>query len=144
MRKVLIALPVLLIVSCQAPRKEGPPAVQYGRAECARCGMIVNEQRFASGYISEQGQNVVFDDMGEFFKDIRPAVDNYPRLYVQDMYGGGWVRATNAFYVRAPGLATPMGSGVVAFKDKEKAAQFAAGRNVKEVYDFESALKAFD
>lgn len=141
MRTVLRLLPwmgVLLLPACRQTLRHGPPQVEFGRTECSRCGMIVNEERFAAGYINEENQDVVFDDLGEFFQDIR---HRQLKFYVRDVEGGGWLPAAEAFYVRVPGLATPMGSGIIAFKRQEQASGFALDKKTGKVFDFESAVK---
>lgn len=137
--KRLPGLAVLaLLAACSGPRLGSAPEVRWGRDECRRCGMIVSEERFASGYVGAEGP-VVFDDVGELLDEAAgdPAVA--PLAWVRDFDGAGWTRAVESVFVEAPGFSTPMGSGTAAFRDRRSAAAFAAARSGR-VLDWEQAL----
>lgn len=101
------------------------PTIRYGRDACARCGMIISEEHFASGYVGSGGETVAFDDLGEFlaFVSMRPALA--AKSYVHDAQDGRWLRASQAVFVQLPGLATPMGSGYAAFSNEDGAKAFS-------------------
>lgn len=122
MKKLALAA-VLGLWACARPGG-GLPSIHYGRDACARCGMILSEERFASGYVADSGETVAFDDLGEF---LAAAGDTAvaERSYVHDAGTGGWLRASEAVFVKIPGLATPMGSGYAAFSSESEAADFA-------------------
>lgn len=121
----------------------GPPRIDYGRQACARCGMIVSEERFASGYVDAQGRSVAFDDLGELLAAAAEDRAIAGVTYVHDMGGEGWVPAVRAYYLRVPSLATPMGSGIAAFRDAGRAADFARQRGAAPVMEWEAALRAY-
>lgn len=120
-----LALAAALAFSACARSSGGPPEIHYGRDACARCGMIVSEERFASGYVGPGGETVAFDDLGEFlaFVSLNPALA--VQSYVHDAQDGRWLRASSAVFVKLPGLATPMGSGYAAFSSQARARDFA-------------------
>lgn len=141
MRYALISL-LLMLSACGAERG-GAPRARFGQDVCARCGMIVSEPRFAAGYVDEKGENVLFDDAGEALDVLREVPALKDRLYVNDLEEPGWLPAPAAYYVRAEGFATPMGSGVAAFRTRERAAAFARARQAPAPVDLEAALKLF-
>lgn len=113
---------------CGAPPPDGPPTIREGKDECAACGMILNESRFAGALlIDPQGERpyLLFDDLGcmlnyEFEKG--PALT--PRAaWVRDYAGTGWISADAAAYLYADPakVSTPMGSGILAFVQRSAA-----------------------
>lgn len=124
--KRLLALAFLL--GCAGAAPGGPPEVSFGRHECARCGMIVSEERYAAGYVADDGEAVAFDDLGELLARL----DEEPRLraraWARDFNGRGWLRLDEARVVHVPGLATPMGTGWAAFASAAEAEAFVGRR----------------
>lgn len=139
MKRSLVLAALALLASCRSPSPGDPPAISFGRDACARCGMIVSEARFASGYVDSSGQTVAFDDVGELLAQGAEDPALAAAAFVTDSEEGGWLRAEAAFYVRAPSLATPMGSGVAAFKDRSRAEAFARRRGGAPVLDWRAA-----
>ena len=125
MRRAALLLAAALS-ACAPARPGGPPTVRLGVDPCARCGMIVSEERFAGGYIDDEGRSVVFDDPGELLAALEAQPALRARSFVQDAGGAGWVPAAAAVFKKIPGLPTPMGSGVAAFKDAAEAAALEA------------------
>ena len=120
-----IALAVLLSLSACARSGGGLPEIRYGRDVCARCGMIITEERFASGYVDSAGETVAFDDLGELLAAVAKNPGLTAGSFVHDTQDGRWLRASDAVFVKLPGLATPMGSGYAAFASEMEAAGFA-------------------
>ncbi|MBI3287958.1 MAG: nitrous oxide reductase accessory protein NosL [Elusimicrobia bacterium] len=128
MRGVLLAATFLLLASCARPKPGDPPQIVFGRHECARCGMIVSEERFAAGYVDDSGTTVPFDDLGELLSALAEREDLRRRSWVRDFSNGGWLRLTEAHVVKIEGLATPMGTGWVAFAQRSEAEAFLRAR----------------
>ncbi|MBI4376559.1 MAG: hypothetical protein HY549_08930 [Elusimicrobia bacterium] len=124
--KKLCAL--LLLLGCAAPKHGGPPEIEFGRQECARCGMIVSEDRFAAGYVSQSGESVAYDDLGEMLAALKERPELRAQAWARDLNGGGWLRLDQAHLLQVPGLATPMGTGWVAFLSPEDAEAFARSK----------------
>ena len=99
--------------------------IHYGRDACARCGMLLAEERFASGYVGADGETVAFDDLGEFLAAVSKDPALAAKSYVHDAQDGSWLSAAAAVFVKLPGLATPMGSGYAAFASETEAGDFA-------------------
>jgi copper chaperone NosL len=123
MRKLALAA-ALVLSGCA--RSDSPlPVIHYGRDACARCGMILSEERFASGYIGADGETVAFDDLGELLAAVSKEPALLAKSYVHDARDGRWLPASQAVFVKLPGLATPMGSGYAAFSSEAEAGDFA-------------------
>lgn len=119
---------LVLLVACAGPQPGQPPQVVFGRHECARCGMIVSDERTAAGFVGDDGESVAFDDLGEMLARL----DEEPRLraraWARDFGGGGWLPLAAAAVVHVPGLATPMGTGWAAFKTRQEAEAFVGAQ----------------
>lgn len=120
-----LLLALALLAACRGDAPGDPPRMT-GREACARCGMAVSERRFAGGWVGEDGASVLYDDAGELLAALEAKPEALERAWVGDLESGAWVRAKDASFVRSPGLATPMGSGVAAFGSAAAAAAFVA------------------
>lgn len=126
MRRHAAVLALLAGLSSCARQKPGDvPLMRLGVDACARCGMIVSDERFAAGYVDEDGRSVVYDDIGEFLEAVaaRPALK--ARSFVRHAVDGRWLPAGAAVYIRIEGLPTPMGSGYAAFADEAESVEMA-------------------
>jgi copper chaperone NosL len=101
--------------------------VRYGQDLCDRCGMVIDDERTAAVARTAGGRELRFDDAGELAAFTREDDEPIAQGWVRDWNGGGWVEHDEAVYVHAPDLATPMGSGIVAFVSREAAERFATG-----------------
>jgi copper chaperone NosL len=120
------AAALLALAACSRGPPE--PAVLDTRTEaCAHCRMAVSDARFAAQVVAPREEPRFFDDVGCLRDDLRerrPPVGAV--AWVADHRTKAWVRASVAVYARVPGLATPMGSHLVAHAD---AASRAADRD---------------
>lgn len=125
MRKLIL---LVLLAGCAAQKPGEPPAVAFGKDACARCGMIVSEDRFAAGYVADDGRAVAYDDLGELLAALEERPGLRERAWARDLEGGGWLRLSEARVETVPGLATPMGTGTVAFRGEREAKAFLEAR----------------
>lgn len=123
---VLPVLGILVAVSCSAP-PAGPPEIVLDRTVCDRCSMLVSEPGFAAAFLVPGADSVrVFDDAACLFAALAEEPQaGQVRLWFQDAAGGGWMEAPQAVFVRTSRSATPMGSGVFAFREAADAHRFA-------------------
>jgi copper chaperone NosL len=111
-----------------------PATLDTRNEACASCRMAVSDARFASQVVAPGELPRFFDDLGclaDFLKAGRA-----PRaavVFVADHRTKAWVRADRAVYARVPGLATPMGSQLVAHQDAASRAQDADVAGATEV-----------
>ncbi|MCC6462627.1 MAG: nitrous oxide reductase accessory protein NosL [Saprospiraceae bacterium] len=110
----LLLLP-LLCWHCSA----GPRPIAFGSDACAHCKMTLMDKRFGAEITTKKGKVYVLDDVNCCVKflsagSLEPA--DVAGIYVVDYrHEGVLLDATQAVFLRNPGLNTPMASGLVAF-----------------------------
>lgn len=122
---------------CDKEPGDGPPVVRFGQDVCAHCNMIVTDPRsVAASVVLRDGrrQVLVFDDLLDQVKHhaTNPG-EPVVKRYVSDYATKAWVDAAAAKYVRAEGVHTPMGSGLLAFATDaaaDAAAEQHGGRRI--------------
>ncbi len=104
-------------VACGGGAPE-PAALDTRNEACASCRMAVSDARFASQLVAPGELPRFFDDLG-CLADYLKAGKAPARavVFVADHRTKAWIRADAAVYTRVPGLATPMGSHVIAHAD---------------------------
>lgn len=122
-----MALPFVLS-SCGGDEASGeePPEIKLGRDACRRCGMIISEERFASGIVDSDGKALIFDDAGEMAATVQEEGLDGRRAWVHGYPSMKWMNAQDAWYVVTMDVPTPMGSGVFPFDTEADATAFAA------------------
>lgn len=120
------SLPFVL-AACGGEEASGnePPSIKLGRDACDRCGMLISEERFASGIVDKDGNALVFDDTGEMVATVQEEGLNDRRVWVHGYPSLEWIDARNAWYVVTMEIPTPMGSGVFPFDTEAEANTFA-------------------
>ncbi len=116
----------LTLSACGPPEASPQPEIQYGRDVCVQCGMIANEAKFAAAY-RHNGEDFVFDDLGDLVVYARTnSVDlDTAQTWVHDFETEEWIDGRVAHFVATTSVATPMGHGIVAFRDATRAQDFA-------------------
>lgn len=131
---------VLALAAACAPA-EGPPQITVDRTACYACGMLVSEPRYAAAYRVPGGEARTFDDVGCMLEALAGEAEaDSATVWVQASVAGGWLDARTAWYVRAPGLTTPMGSGIHAVPGQEAARLLAERTAEAETLDFAALL----
>ncbi len=118
---------------------EEPPSINLGRTACNRCGMLISEERFASGIVDKDGKAVVFDDAGEMVMTIQEEGLNDRRAWVHGSPSIEWIDASDAWYAVTMEIPTPMGTGVFPFDTEAGATEFA-GEHGGDVYSWDDLL----
>jgi copper chaperone NosL len=130
----------LVLAACGDDVKASdPPELKLGESTCARCGMIISDERFASGMTFEDQDALLYDDLGEMIVIIQSEDPHPDYTWVHDYDSREWIDATMAWYVASDAIMAPMGSGVVAFAQQESAEAFAAA-NEGMVLDWQTML----
>lgn len=109
---------------------------------CALCKMAISEKRFASEIIDYDREPLKFDDLSCMLRHLEahPEQVNKSTRFVVDFESGGWVKAEDAAFVRAPEFKTPMGGNIAAFLDSSKAGVIASQYHTQ-VLRFDSLLQ---
>lgn len=128
MKAFLLSIVLLLVsTACRsnASAEPVPPVIHYGEDLCEFCGMIISDERYAAGYITQDGQDYIFDDIGGMFQAHLQRQDDVAAFFVHDYEDIAWIRAETAHYVLSDDLPTPMLSGLAACDSPERAAALA-------------------
>jgi copper chaperone NosL len=117
LRVGLAALLALTLAACGG----GPPRpveLDTRNEACAFCRMKVSDARFASQLVAPGELPHFFDDLGCLAGYLKEnAALPQAVAFAADHRTKTWIRAEQAVYTRVPGLATPMGSHLVAHAD---------------------------
>ena len=120
---LLVLLVIFVCAGCTPAQGEvKPPEILYGEDICEICGMIISEARFASACVTTDGQEHIFDGIGEmlvFYHDQEQ--DTILQCFVHDYVTEGWLVAEEATFVLSDNIHTPMGFGIVAVGTRESA-----------------------
>jgi copper chaperone NosL len=141
---LLLLVSMAMAAGCgEETRADQPPEIEYGVDVCSRCNMIISEERYAGGVVDENGDALVFDDIGEMIFVLQEEGLNDRRVWVHDANTLEWINGTEAFFVASDDVVTPMGSGVTAFAEKADADTFAA-ENAGKVMMWEEMLSDWE
>ncbi len=134
---------VAVSLACSGPSKLEPPEILYGEDLCARCGMIVSEERFAAAALVRDDVGLVprlYDDIGCM---IAAELGPTAKRWVHEFRTLAWIDAEQASYARPEGLVTPMLSGLAAFSSAEAAAAAAGGESAT-IQDLQALVEPID
>ncbi len=117
----LTAIIALALGACKT-NSSGPPNILYGQDVCADCGMIISDEHFAAAIAETDdgaGPALIFDDIGCMLAYQKEHEVNPKRQrYVHDYASGAWINAESAFLIKSDSIATPMASGLIAFRQR--------------------------
>ena len=142
-RKLAVLIVLVLAISCGDKPESGPVKIYYGEDICERCKMIISEKDFAAQYKLSNGETVKFDDLGcmiHYTHDTEKTPIS--EVYVVDYSSEGWIDGRKAYYIWNENINTPMGYGLLAFKERSKAEDNTVKDNSrflgdqKEAYDW--------
>ena len=107
-------------LACGNDAPTGPPELRLGVDVCDGCGMAIAESRHAAAALADEdsGRRILkFDDIGCLARWEAGASESTVRVrWVHDRTTEAWIDAGAATFSRTPQLATPMGSGLAAFR----------------------------
>lgn len=138
---LLLLLILLFTTACNGSTSAEPvpPTIHYGEDLCEFCNMIISEERFAAGYLTQDGEERIFDDTGGMFQYHLQKQEDVMAFFVHDYEERSWIRAEKAYYVLSEELPTPMLFGIIACAELEKA-ELIASNSGGEVLTFDEAL----
>lgn len=122
---IVLLCAMLLLGGCAKIDMEAPPEINYGQDVCTRCGMIIDDPRFASGYVTQTGESYIFDDIGDMLLYQTETGDAVYAYWVHDYQTEAWLRAEEAFFVLSSEIHSPMGYGLAALAEKGQATAVA-------------------
>jgi copper chaperone NosL len=116
MRALSARLAFVLFAAACGTGPAAPAPLDTRNDACAECRMTVSSARFASQIVAPGEEPRFFDDLGCLAAHLHegPALPSGAMVYVADHRTREWAPASSAVYTKVDGLATPMGSHVVA------------------------------
>jgi copper chaperone NosL len=115
---------LMLIAGCSQRPADGPPVVRYGTDECADCGMILSDERFAAALrvmTNGESHDLLFDDIGDMLEYERAnPTAHVSRRFVHDFDTRQWIDPAAAHFIKSEEFHSPMGSGIAAFADEQR------------------------
>jgi len=114
----------LAIVLLAGGNAVGPEPIRFGRDSCDRCHMLIARGGFAGERRGKDDTLHKYDDVGCLLLALWAAHEETTQAWVEDHAGSGFVPLMEATLVR--GGETPMGYGIVAFRDAGQGARFAS------------------
>jgi copper chaperone NosL len=133
--KSLLALGMVLlgvvggVVFLWPSQRTGSEPIEYGRDACAHCRMHLSQPGFAGELRDTNGVLTKYDDIGCMLQAMVSLHHEVPEAWVEDHDGGGFLPLLSARLVRSDRIETPMGYGIVAFKDEDAAQSFARAQD---------------
>ena len=122
----------------------GIPEIKLGKQQCARCGMVIADGRFASAWRDADGKARVFDDPGCMLLDqMKFAPAEGTAYWVADYRDETLIDATLAAYVVSDAIRSPMAYGIAAFATRA-AADGALGALGGSVADWRGVLQEME
>jgi len=112
------SLLLFFLVACAAGQV-GPVPIEDGDA-CSFCRMAISERQFAAEIIKTDETVLKFDDIACMLRFQERAEDKAKpaAIFVTDYASKEFMKAEDAFFTRSETIKTPMGGGIIAFRDK--------------------------
>jgi copper chaperone NosL len=126
MRFVFAAVLVLVLSACAVE----PAPITYGEDACHHCKMTLMDKKFGGELVTQKGKVFMFDDVNcmlSFYNSKEISTDQFVYKLVVDFSSPAkLIEADKAFYLKSPGIQSPMISQIAAF---EKEADMKAAKN---------------
>lgn len=135
--KLTVLLAAAMTVSACSANPSGPPAIEIDRTACSHCGMLISEPLYAAAYQAQGTDARVFDDI-ECLRQAARQESGSLTFWFHDAGDQAWIDGNAAVFVASPEIRTPMGGGLLAFRDRAAAERAAAthhGRVIHSVTD---------
>jgi copper chaperone NosL len=121
-------VPIFVIFLAACSQKPVDPVEIDPSDMCSYCKMAISEKRYAAEFIDKQGEAHKFDDLGcmkQFLQTKKLGQDGPKYFFAIDYESKQWLPAQLASFVRSNQFKTPMSGGIVAIREKIRAAQLA-------------------
>lgn len=128
---------VMLVATACGVKAGGPPEIEVDRTACSHCGMLISEPLYAAAYRAPGAAARVFDDIG-CLRDAARAETPGLRFWFHDADDRAWIEGAEAVFVAASEIRTPMGGGLIAYRDPAAAERSAVkhhGRIIRSISD---------
>lgn len=122
-------------------RADGPPEIVVDRDACSHCGMLISEPMYAAAARTAGAGARLFDDIGCLRNAVRGERGEIT-YWFHDADDRGWIDGDAATFVASPEIRSPMGGGLVAFRERAAAERAAAARHGRVIPSVAALLAA--
>src|SRR5574337_1806387 len=117
-----LSLIIIMIAAYLTILSSSVPAADM---KCTECGMMADRESKFFAWIVQDKNVLTFCDIGDLLTYLNKKSLSPEAARVRDYLSGETIDADTAVYVHAEkAFKTPMGWGIAAFKDKQKAEKF--------------------
>lgn len=117
-RILLLLLFALGIESCSTD----PPAILFGKDECAYCGMVIMDKKFGSVLMTPKGKRFPYDSGECLVRQIREKkAPEGESFVINTAIGERLVPAKTAIYLHGENIRSPMGGNLASFSTHAEA-----------------------
>lgn len=103
---------------------------------CDVCGMAIADDEHATQIILTNDRSLKFDDIGDMFVWIEEnGEEDIGAKFVRDFHTKEWLELEDASFVYDEEIMTPMGFGVISFKESEEAEQYIEESGLGQLLD---------
>jgi copper chaperone NosL len=90
--------------------------------------MAISEKQYAAEFVDAEGNLLKFDDIGCMLHFVRNhnLKGKGVAYFVVDFEKRNWLEGEPTYYVKSEAIRSPMSGGLVAFRDRAKAQEYAA------------------
>lgn len=139
-RRMRVLTAAVLVAMACTTGAEGPPEVTLERTACSHCGMLISSIEFSAAARSRtDGTTKTFDDAVCLLQTSLPGSWD---IWFSDYEGSGWIGSSQAALVVNSDARTPMGGGILAFRDVPRARAFASQHRGAVLSSFAELQKA--
>ena len=113
------------------------------RTACSHCGMLISEPLYAAAYQAPGAEARVFDDI-ECLRQAGRTESGPLTYWFHDANDKHWIEGAAAVFVASPEIRSPMGGGLIAYRDRaaaDRAAEQYKGRVIHSLSDLLSDKK---
>jgi copper chaperone NosL len=111
-------LTILLVSAACSSNSEAPPEIVVDRTACSHCTMLISEPRYAAAYRAPGADARVFDDIACLLAAAGAEGAGDLRFWFHDGNDGQWIDGETAVFVASSEFRTPMGGGMLAYRDR--------------------------
>ena len=124
LKKILLALPFLALMSCQ---ESGPKDFLLEKDQCDNCKMTIADINYATELITEKGRVYKFDDIScmTMYEGSEGDKLKNSKKYVIDVPTGKFLELSKATLIKGGSIKSPMGGNTQAFANKDAAEKAA-------------------
>lgn len=101
---------------------------------CEVCGMAIADEEHATQIIFKNEKSLKYDDIGDMFVWLEEnGEEEIGAKFVRDFNTLEWIQLEEATFVYAEEISTPMGFGVISFKDRKDAKKYIKENEIGEI-----------